>query len=123
MLDRLAVPAILALTFAYAVGVRRVWAVAGPYRLVSRTQALCFAGAIATLLVALASPLDAAVDHDLPLHMVQHVLLLAVVPPLLAESAPLTAVSYALPDGWRWRVQPAMRRVMRSQASGPGWLA
>jgi putative membrane protein len=122
MLDRLG-PAVVMLTaFGYAVGLRRLWALAGPYRLVHRAQAAAFAAAVTTLLVALASPLDAAVDHDLPLHMVQHVLLLAVVPPLLAVSAPVTVLAYALPTAARRRVQSVSRRALRSQATATGWF-
>ncbi len=122
MPDRLATATVILAAFAYAVGVRRIWATAGPYRLVSRAQALAFGAATVVLLVALASPLDAVADTDLPWHMVQHVLLLAVIPPLLAESAPVTAWTHALPRSSRVRVLAATRAVMRSQASGPGWL-
>jgi putative membrane protein len=113
---------VLGASFAYAVGIRRLWAAAGPHYLIHRVQALAFAGAITVLLVALASPLDAAADHALPWHMVQHVLLLAVVPPLLAVGAPVTVMLYALPTGMRRRAQLLSRCVQRSQARDIGWL-
>src|SRR4051812_45865598 len=100
MLDRLAPAVVMLAAFAYAVGVRRVWSAAGAYRIIGRGQALAYAAATAPLLVAVASPLEQAGVRDLAWHMVQHVLLLAVVPPLLAESAPLVAYSNALPPRW-----------------------
>ncbi len=122
MLDRLAPAVVMLAAFAYAVGVRRVWSAAGAYRLITRGQALAYAAATTALLVALASPLEHAADRDLAWHMVQHVMLLAVVPPLLAASAPVTAYSHALPLRSSLRVQAASRRVLRSQASRTGWL-
>jgi putative membrane protein len=65
----------------YARGLSRLWHVAGRGRIVSTLQAAAFAGAFVVLLVALEPPLDSVVATNLPAHMVQHVLLLAVVPP------------------------------------------
>ncbi|MDQ1432035.1 MAG: putative rane protein [Actinomycetota bacterium] len=109
--------------FTYAVGVRRIWQSGREPSLVGPGQAAAFAGAIAVLLVALASPLDGEVGANLALHMVQHVLLLAVVPPLLAESAPVTVMLHALPSSVRRRLLPVSRRVARSQNTDAGWLA
>ena len=81
-------------------------------RIVSPPQAAAFAGAFVVLLVALEPPLDSVVATNLPAHMVQHVLLLAVVPPLLAASAPFTVGMYALPDA---RAPP--------RAAGVAWCA
>jgi putative membrane protein len=123
VLEQLLPLVLVGASFAYAVGIRRIWQSGRDPSLVGPGQAVAFAGAIAVLLVALASPLDAKVDHDLPLHMVQHVLLLSVVPPLLAESAPITVMLSALPGAVRRRLQPASRRVARSQNTDAGWLA
>ena len=106
----------------YARGLTQLWHVAGARRVVTPLQALAFAGAFGVLLVALEPPLDSAVTTNLPAHMVQHVLLLAVVPPLLAASAPFTVGMYALPTRWRRTVQPAWRAVLRSQENHY-WLA
>ncbi len=106
----------------YARGLTRLWRVAGARRIVTPLQALAFAGAFGVMLVALEPPLDSAVTTSLPVHMVQHVLLLAVVPPLLAASAPFTVGLYALPTQWRHTVQPVWRGVLRSQ-EGHYWLA
>jgi putative membrane protein len=123
VLDQLLPLVLVGASFAYATGVRRIWHSGRHPSLVGPGQAAAFAGAIAVLLVALASPLDAAVDDNLALHMVQHVLLLAVVPPLLAESAPVTVMLYAVPSRVRRRLQPVSRRVARSQNRDAGWFA
>jgi len=106
----------------YARGIERLWSVAGRGRIVGTLQVAAYAGAMAALLLALEPPLDGAVATNLPWHMVQHVVLLAVVPPLLAASAPLTVWMYALPHASRARVQPLWRRILRSQEN-EHWLA
>jgi len=106
----------------YARGVHEIWRVAGPDRLIRTWQVFVFAGGIAALLIALASPLDARADVSLVWHMTQHVVLLTVAAPLLAAAAPITAMLYALPTRARRRVQPVWRRVLRSQ-SDRGWIA
>lgn len=53
-----------------------------------RWRPRCFAAALATIAVALLSPLDAASAALASAHMVQHVLLVLVAAPLLALSAP-----------------------------------
>jgi putative membrane protein len=123
VLERLLPLVLIGTSIAYAVGLGRIWQSGRDHSLVGPGQAAAFAGAIAVLLGALASPLDAAVGDDLALHMVQHVLLLAVVPPLLAESAPLTVMLYAFPSRVRRRLQPVSRRVARSQNTDAGWFA
>ena len=122
MLDGLLPFFVLGAAFAYAVGIRRLWAAAGTVRLVSPPQAASFAVAIATLLVALASPLEDAATRELPLHMVQHLLLLGVAAPLLAVSEPVTVMMRALPTEARRRITPMIRRVTRSQTSRRGWV-
>jgi putative membrane protein len=122
MAERLFLLVVVGSALLYGRGLTRLWRVAGARRMVTPLQALAFAGAFGVLLVALEPPLDSAVTTSLPAHMVQHVLLLAVVPPLLAASAPFTVGLYALPTRWRYRVQPAWRGVLRSQEHRY-WLA
>jgi putative membrane protein len=76
-----------------------------------------FSGAVAAIALALVSPLDTAVGHSLALHMVQHVLLIAVAAPLLALASPLPAVLASLPAGWR---RSAMRMVRALAHPGSG---
>ena len=107
---------------AYAVGLRNLSANARTARLVGTAPALAFVVALLVLLVALDSPLEDAATRDLPVHMIQHLLLLAVAAPLLAVSEPVTVMMRALSPRTRHRLAPAVRRVTRSQTSTPGWL-
>ncbi|HEU0164229.1 MAG TPA: cytochrome c oxidase assembly protein, partial [Thermomicrobiales bacterium] len=56
---------------------------------------------LATLLIALASPLDTATASVFSAHMVQHVLLIAVAPPLILLGNPMTVIMNGLPRSWR----------------------
>jgi cytochrome c oxidase assembly factor CtaG len=105
LLASLALPSLL-----YAAGVRRLWANAGSGRAVSRRQVGAFAAGVATLIVALVSPLDAASDQLQSAHMIQHMLLMMVAAPLLMIGAPGYVVLWALPRPWRSRALPALRR-------------
>ena len=57
----------------------------------------CWYGGLATLALALLSPLARLDDDLLSVHMVQHVLLLLVAPPLLWLGSPLVPVLWAFP--------------------------
>jgi putative membrane protein len=94
---------------AYALGARRR---ADSF---SRREAVLFATGWVTLAVALLPPIDSAAGHSLSVHMVQHVLLLAVAPPLLAVGAVLPTLLWALPAAWRDPVLRAWGRVSRSR--------
>ena len=82
-------------------------------------QALCFLWGILTLQVALVSPLDALGSSLLTAHMVQHLLLLVVSPPLLVLASPGYVMLWALPIGWRKRVALAWHRVRAGWAIRP----
>jgi putative membrane protein len=122
MLDTLLVLALVAMAFLYATGLRSLWANARTARLVGAGPASAFAAAITVLLVALTSPFDTVADHNLPVHMIQHLLLLAVAAPLLAVSEPVIVMLHGLPDTTRRRVAPVVRRFTRWQTSPRGWL-
>lgn len=86
----------------------------------------CFFAAIVVLAVAFVSPLDALSSALASAHMVQHVLLVLVVAPLIALSAPATVFLRAGPPamrpriiGWRRRFGVTRRnlRVLRSPAA------
>ncbi|HEY9226146.1 MAG TPA: cytochrome c oxidase assembly protein [Gemmatimonadaceae bacterium] len=97
MTDPSAVIPIAMLAGVYAGGTCVAWRHAGRGRSVRRWQVWCFAGGLLTLVIALASPLDAAADRLFSAHMAQHVLLAIVAPPLLVAGAPLTAALWLLP--------------------------
>ncbi|RRA47994.1 cytochrome c oxidase assembly protein [Acidipila sp. EB88] len=60
-------------------------------------RALCFAGGILSIWVAIASPLDALSGALLTAHMIQHLFLMAVAPPLLVLGAPTVPLLRGLP--------------------------
>ncbi|HXR28898.1 MAG TPA: cytochrome c oxidase assembly protein, partial [Solirubrobacteraceae bacterium] len=86
-----------------------------------RRRSAAFWGGIFTLVVALNSPLDVESDHFFWVHMIQHVLLLTVAPPLLVLSRPMPRMLRALPRGTRLAL---VRQVRRGRAGAPArWLA
>jgi cytochrome c oxidase assembly factor CtaG/ferredoxin len=60
----------------------------------------CMLGALLTLWIAIASPLDTLSGMLLVVHMTQHLLLMSVAPPLFALSAPQVPLLRALPRSW-----------------------
>jgi putative membrane protein len=74
-------------------------------------QVGAFAGGVATLAVALVSPLDGAAASLFAAHMVQHLVLMMVAAPLLAAGRPVLVVGAALPATGRRRLRRfAVRR-------------
>ena len=64
-------------------------------------QIVCFSLGVMVLVIALLSPLEALSTTLLSAHMVQHILLIAVAPPLLVIGKPEVAWLWALPAHWR----------------------
>jgi cytochrome c oxidase assembly factor CtaG len=60
-------------------------------------RALCFLSGLATLWLALASPIDALDDYLLAAHMIQHFILMSVAPPLIVLGAPTVPILRGLP--------------------------
>jgi putative membrane protein len=69
-----------------------------------RGRSACFYGALAVLVLALNSPLDALSEQLFWAHMTQHVLLLVVAPPLLVIARPWVRLWRALPLDARRRL-------------------
>jgi putative membrane protein len=95
---------------AYAIGVHRVrrW----PAR-----RSAAFAAGLAVLAVALVSGVDAWADRLQSVHMLQHMLLVLVAPPLLAAAAPVSLALRALRPAGRRRLAAALRHPV-SRALG-----
>jgi putative membrane protein len=72
-------------------------------------RARYFALSIATLVIALLSPLDAWSDRLFSAHMIQHELLMLVAAPLLVLARPLEAYFWSLPSPARARVLTLVR--------------
>jgi putative membrane protein len=100
-LDPVVVVPLLATLWLYGRGARHLWRRAGGGRGLSRARAASFVAGVAVLIVAVVSPLDALGQTLLSAHMVQHGLLVAVAPPLLAFGRPGVALAWALPGPWR----------------------
>lgn len=73
-----------------------------------RRGAFLLAGC-AVVAFALSPPVDAAADESLPLHMVQHMLLLAVAPPLLILGEPIRVAFDLLPPRGARRLADLLR--------------
>jgi cytochrome c oxidase assembly factor CtaG len=79
---------------------------------------LCFLAGEIALLIAVASPLHELAEISLTAHMIQHVLLMMVIPPLILLGAPHLTLLFGLPDATlhgllrpflRW---PPLKRLM-----------
>jgi cytochrome c oxidase assembly factor CtaG len=70
----------------------------------------CFLAGIASLVIAVASPLDTLGDKLLFLHMAQHYVFMSVAPPLIALAAPVVPMLRGLP---RWFVRPVLGPLLR----------
>jgi cytochrome c oxidase assembly factor CtaG len=82
-----------------------------------RTRRAAFLlGGAGVAAVALSPPMDAAADRALPAHMVQHMLLIGVVPPLLVLAEPVRAALEGLSAG-------GGRRLVRALRSRPARIA
>lgn len=90
----------LVLLALHVVGLARLWLRAGVGRGVSVSSALAFGSGVIVLFFAIVWPLDAFGEYSLAAHMAQHMLLLAVAPPLLLAGRPMAMLAHALPRGW-----------------------
>jgi putative copper resistance protein D len=105
----------------YLGGLRRVRARGHPF---AGSRPAAFGAGLAALLVALVSPVDAYAGAMFSVHMVQHLLLSYVAPPLLALGAPVTlAIAASRPGTRRRLVLPVVRSRALSVLSHPivGW--
>lgn len=87
-------------TLLYAAGLARIRAQIG-VRVVTRGQSLAYAAGMGVLVLILLSPLDTYADALFSLHMVQHLVLALVVPPLLVWSRPVLVMLWGFPRGVR----------------------
>lgn len=100
-------------------GVRSSWRRAGPGRGVKRWEALCFAGGMSGLALALVWPLDALGERLFSAHMAQHLVLMNLAAPLLVLGAPLQAMIRALPLAAR----RALAALVQTGAWRSAWRA
>lgn len=104
--------AIAAAALLYVLGLRkRASRSRGP-----RTEATLFAAGLIALVLAYDSPLAALDDELFWVHMTQHMLILAVAPPLILLGRPWATIARALPLGLR---RPIARGLARGAWSAP----
>lgn len=84
----------------YLLGLVRLWRRAGVGRGVTSTEAASAAAGAFALFLAAVWPLDALGEWSLAAHMAQHMLLLAIVPPLVLAGRPMSVLAHALPRRW-----------------------
>jgi putative membrane protein len=72
----------------------------------------CFVGRIISLWIAIASPIDALDDYLLTAHMIQHLILMSVAPPLIVLGVPTVPLLRGLP---RWLIRALSRPVFRAR--------
>jgi putative membrane protein len=109
-------------TSVYALGVTRLWHRAGVGRSISVARVVAYALGVLALIVALISPLEALAGSLFSLHMVQHLLIILVAPPLLIAGNPDVALLWALPQQWRARWGRIEQRMGNSITGGKGPL-
>ena len=80
----------------------------------ARTRAALFYAGLLTIFLALATPIDALAEKLLWIHMIQHMLLLTVAPPLIVLGAPWRSLWRPLPLRFR-------RTVARTVTRSPGF--
>lgn len=121
---------LLALSAAgYAVGLRRLWRTRAGRQVVPAWRVPFYAAGLLAAAVALLSPVGALDDRSFALHMVEHVLLVAIALPCILLGAPLLPLLWALPLAWRRRVgvlfvegSPAHRLFSRLTEARLAWL-
>jgi putative membrane protein len=108
----LLVPLLLA-SWLYLRGLDRVWRRPGEAQ-VHRWQAQAYFAGLATVFIALVSPLDGLSSALFSAHMVQHLLLILVAAPLLMLGSPLLVWFWGLPLTWRrWLAVRWNRLILR----------
>jgi putative membrane protein len=97
-----------------------------------RWRTTCFVAGLATIVIALNSPIHDLTGELLWVHMVQHILLVLVAPPLLALARPWNRMWHGLPLGFRRttarivaqspRLAPLRRAARFFEDPVPSWL-
>lgn len=105
--------------WAYTRGVRTIWSRAGRNRAVRTWQFTAGIGGFTLLAVALISPLDPLGSALFSAHMVQHMLLVAVIAPLLVLANANVPAIWALPVIWRRKFASLWRGSSRARVVWP----
>ena len=95
----------------YLRGVYALWRRAGRGRGIARWRVRCHLAGLVAVALALISPIDRIAVALFSVHMVQHLLLLIVAPPLLMLGEPVLAGLWAFPAATRRRIGRAWRHA------------
>lgn len=106
--DPLVVVGLVAAAWLYARGVRRLWG-GGRGRGVGPRQVAAFYAGLASIALALVSPIEGLAGSLVSGHMAQHLLLLVPAPALLVYASPGLVLSAGLPDSAR-RAASSLRK-------------
>ncbi|MEQ8673826.1 MAG: cytochrome c oxidase assembly protein [Aggregatilineales bacterium] len=109
----------------YMDGIWRLWRRAGTGRGVHRWQVVAFWLGLISIATALLSPIETFAETSLPVHMVQHLLLTLIAPPLLVAGLPPVALMGTLPMDWRkgvarWFLRRKLLKTLWHGATTPG---
>lgn len=86
-------------------------------------RGICFSGALFALLLISSAPIDILSGRLLWVHMVQHIFLLGVIPPLLVAGAPLLPLWLGLPRRARRLVKTGVSlSIRRASYQAGSWL-
>ncbi|MHB8295218.1 MAG: cytochrome c oxidase assembly protein [Acidimicrobiales bacterium] len=111
----------------YVIGFRRLFPVrkarSGAEAANFERQAVAFAVSMASLVVALCSPIDYWSQQYFWVHMVQHLVLILLVAPMFVVSSPWLVLERGLPLGLRRRVSRAVVLGTRGMRRGRLWRA
>ena len=83
-------------------------------------RAASFLGGLAAVALATQGPPAAYDDVSLPAHMVQHLLLIMIAPPLLIYGRPVTLALHATRNPWHTRIKRVLRSWVVTAATWPG---
>lgn len=89
---------------------RGQWPLAAGWRLAAYLGGLFFIG------LSLLSPIDALGRQLFFMHMIQHLLLIMIAPPLLLVANPMPVILWGLPDKWRLKVGQFISRLLHRKS-------
>lgn len=86
------------------------WHAAAAWRPISYVAGLVFIG------LALMSPLDVLSSQLFSIHMIQHLLLIMIAPPLLLLANPMPFMLWGLPGKWRLKIGRGLARLLNGKS-------
>jgi cytochrome c oxidase assembly factor CtaG/cytochrome c2 len=102
----------------YGLGLYRLDREVGAERVLDRRHAAAFASGMLVVFLALCSPIDSVGGKLFSVHMLQHILLMMMAPPLLVWSRPAIAFVWAFAPPWRKRIGRAWTRAGLDHIAG-----